>query len=291
MDSQKKVKYLLPAIEVDMGGFPVKQPLPTNKVDQVDPFLLVHHARTQYHDDRPSKTQGIGPHPHRGFSPVTFVIEGEVHHRDSRENNQIAKEGEVQWMHAGAGIVHSERPSEALTARNGVQEIIQIWVNSPSDKKMQEPFYKHLSLDIIPVIISEDKKIKNKIIAGTFRGQKSTIPIQSELLILWGLAEKKGEQTIKIPENFNTMLYLIKGAMKINGYGIVDAESLLVFEKEGDAISMLFTEDSQFLVLSGQAIDESVSQYGPYVMNTQTEILEAIRDYQMGKMGILIESS
>ena len=134
-------------------------------------------------------------------------------------------------------------------------------------------------------------KIKNKIKAGTFRGQKSTIPIQSELLILWGLAEKKGEQTIKIPENFNTMLYLIKGAMKINGYGIVDAESLLVFEKEGDAISMLFTEDSQFLVLSGQAIDESVSQYGPYVMNTQTEILEAIRDYQMGKMGILIESS
>ena len=219
------------------------------------------------------------------------MIEGEIHHRDSRGNNQIAKEGEVQWMHAGAGIVHSERPSEALASRNGVQEIIQIWINSPEDKKMQEPIYRHLSLDIIPEVNSEDKKIKNKIIAGDFNGQKSMIPAQSELLILWGFAEKEGEQTLKIPKEFNAMLYLIKGAMKINGYGIVDAENLVVFENEGDVIAMSFSEDSQFLVLSGQAIDESVSQYGPYVMNTQTEILEAIRDYQMGKMGILIEHS
>lgn len=296
---QKKVKYLLPAVEVDMGGFPVKQPLPTHKVDQVDPFLLVHHARTKYYDDRPAKIQGIGPHPHRGFSPVTFVIEGEIHHRDSRENNQIAKEGEVQWMHAGAGIVHSERPSEALTARNGVQEIIQLWINSPSHKKMQEPYYSHLSLDEIPVIISEDNKIKNKLIAGEFENgigadainHVSATTTESELLILWGFAEKNSEQTIKIPNGFNTMLYLIKGAMKISGYGIVDAENLIVFEDEGDTIEMSFSEDSQFLVLGGQPLNESVSQYGPYVMNTQTEILEAIRDYQMGKMGVLIEHS
>ncbi len=135
MSKLKKVKRLLLATEIDMGGFPVKQALPTQKVDRVDPFLLLHHARTQYYNDRPAKTQGIGPHPHRGFSPVTFVIEGEVHHRDSRENNQIAKEGEVQWMHAGMGIIHSERPSENLAANNGVQEIIQVWINSPADKK------------------------------------------------------------------------------------------------------------------------------------------------------------
>ncbi len=287
----KKVKFLLPAVEVDMGGIPVKQPLPTGKVDQVDPFLLLHHLRIKYYNDRPAKIQGIGPHPHRGFSPVTFVIDGEIHHRDSRGNNQIAKEGEVQWMHAGMGIIHSERPSEALTARNGIQEIIQLWINSPAVNKMNEPFYKHLSEEEIPVIISEDQKIKNKLISGEFEGQKSTIPTQSELLILWGNAEKDGEQTINIPNGFNTMLYLIRGRIRIKEYGIVEAENLMVFENEGDTITVSFSEDSQFLVLCGKPLNESVSQYGPYVMNTQTEIMEAIRDYQMGKMGVLIEHS
>jgi len=289
MSSLKKVTHLLPAIEIDMGGFPVKQPMPTQKVNRVDPFLLLHHARTKYYNDRPARTQGIGPHPHRGFSPVTFVIEGEIHHRDSRGNNQIAKEGEIQWMHAGMGIIHSERPSEALAERNGIQEIIQLWINSPAEKKMKEPYYKYLSKEEIPVITSEDRKIKNKLIAGEFEGKKSAIPTESELLILWGTAEKNGVQTIQIPNDFNTMLYLIKGNMRIKGYGIIDAENLLVFEEEGDSIEMSFSEDSQFLVLSGNPINEKVSQSGPFVMNSQTEILEAMRDYQMGKMGVLIE--
>ena len=289
MNTIKKVKYLLPAVDVDMGGFTVKQPLPSQKVDRVDPFLLLHHARTQYYEDRPAKIQGIGPHPHRGFSPVTFVIEGEVHHRDSRGNNQIAKKGEVQWMHAGMGIIHSERPSENLAARNGIQEIIQLWINSPAENKMKQPFYRHLSKNDIPVILSEDKKINNKLIAGVFENKKSMLPTESELLILWGTSEKNGEQIINIPNGYSAMLYLIKGSIRIKGYGLVEAENLVVFEKEGEAIAMSFSENSQFLLLSGKPIKEKVSQYGPYVMNNQTEIMEAIRDYQMGKMGILIE--
>ncbi len=285
----KKVKKLLPAIEIDMGGFSVKQALPTQKVERVDPFLLLHHARTPYYNDRSAKIQGIAPHPHRGFSPVTFIVEGELHHRDSRGNNQIAKEGEIQWMHAGMGIIHSERPSENLAANNGIQEIIQIWINSPSESKMKVPFYRHLSIGDIPILVSEDKKINNKLIAGEYKGEKSIIPTESDLLILWGISEKNGEQSINIPNEFNTMLYLIKGSMRVTGYGIVDAENLLVFEKEGSTIEMSFYENSQFLLLSGAAIHEKISQSGPFVMNSQTEILEAMRDYQMGKMGILIE--
>ena len=120
----RKVKHILPAEKIDMGGFPVKQALPTQQVQQVDPFLLLHHARVKPIYDRPAKTQGVGPHPHRGFSPVTFVIEGEVHHQDSRGNNQVAKAGEVQWIHTGAGIIHSERPTENLIENKGVQELI-----------------------------------------------------------------------------------------------------------------------------------------------------------------------
>ena len=135
----KTVKYLLSAVEIDMGGFAIKQAFPTNKIQQIDPFLLLHHGKLKYSDSKLAKHQGVGPHPHRGFSPVTFVIEGEVHHRDSRGNNQIAKKGEVQWMHAGAGIIHSERPSQALVEATQIQEIVQLWINSPADKKMTPP--------------------------------------------------------------------------------------------------------------------------------------------------------
>ncbi|MFK5982176.1 MAG: pirin family protein [Flavobacteriaceae bacterium] len=287
----KQVKTLLPSVEIDMGGTPVKQSLPTQKVNRVDPFLLVHHLKIQYFDDRPARIQGIGPHPHRGFSPVTFIIDGEVHHRDSRGNSQIAKKGEVQWMNAGAGIVHSERPSETLAQRNGTQEIIQIWINSPAASKMKEPYYRHLSEEQIQVVISEDQKVKTKIITGEFNGIKSDLPTESELQILWGNAEKNSTETYQISKGLNTMLYLIKGTLRITGYGFVDAENLVIFEEEGDSITVNATEDSQFLLLSGKPLNEKVSQSGPFVMNNQTQILEAMRDYQMGKMGVLIEEN
>jgi redox-sensitive bicupin YhaK (pirin superfamily) len=285
----KKIKYLLPAIEVDMGGFPVKQAIPTQKVQQVDPFLLLHHASVKTKDDRPAKAQGVGPHPHRGFSPVTFVIDGEVHHRDSRGNSQIAKTGDVQWMHAGAGIVHSERPSEALASRSGRQEIIQLWINSPAAQKMQPPEYQYLPESDMPLILSDDGKVRSKLVAGTYGTKHGKIKTQSQLLVLWGSADATGEQTLKIPEGFSSILYLINGSMRLKAYGIVEPETLSVFGPEGDTITMAFQETAQFLLLCGAPIDEDVTQYGPYVMNTQTEILEAMRDYQMGKMGILIE--
>jgi len=285
----KKVKILLPSVEIDMGGTPVKQSLPTQKVNRVDPFLLVHHLKIQYFDDRPARIQGIGPHPHRGFSPVTFIIDGELHHRDSRGNSQIAKAGEVQWMHAGAGIVHSERPSEALAERNGFQEIIQLWINSPAVSKMKQPYYRYISKEQIQVVISEDKKVKTKVIAGEFKEIKSDIPTESDLQVLWGTAQKDGTETFQIPTDYNSMLYLIKGTMRITGYGLVEAENLVIFEEEGNEIILTFSEDSQFLMLSGIPLNEKVSQSGPFVMNNQTQILEAMRDYQMGKMGVLIE--
>ncbi|TVZ28366.1 hypothetical protein JM83_3491 [Gillisia sp. Hel_I_86] len=285
----KKVKFLLPSVKIDMGGFPVKQALPTQKVQQVDPFLLLHHATAKYNKNRPAKHQGVDPHPHRGFSPVTFIIQGEVRHRDSWGNDQVAKAGEVQWMHAGAGIVHSERPSEYLVASSGKQEIIQLWINSPSSKKMQPPEYIYLSKDAMPKFHSEDGKISNKLVAGRYKELRSKLKTQSELLVLWGSAEADGEQRLEIPAGFNSMLYLIKGTMKLKAYGIIEAEHLAVFGEHGNEIEMNFPEDSQFLLLCGKPLDEKVTQHGPYVMNTQTEVLEAMRDYQMGKMGILIE--
>ena len=285
----KQVKYLLPSIPIDMGGFPVKQALPTQKVQQWDPFLLLHHAKVKYSKNRLAKHQGIGPHPHRGFSPVTFIVEGEVHHRDSWGNNQIAKQGEVQWMHAGAGIVHSERPSEDLIAQKGSQEIIQLWINSPAHKKMQPPSYSYVSGEAMTRFSSTDQKITNKLIAGNYGERSGKVVPQSELMVIWGEGKQSGTQKLTIPKGFSSMLYLIKGEMTLKGYGLIEGENLALFEHSGDSIEMTFKQDGQFILLCGKPIDEEVTQSGPYVMNTQTEILEAIRDYQMGKFGILIE--
>lgn len=286
----KSVKVLLPATEIDMGGFPVKQALPKQQLDQVDPFLLLHHARTKYSDKRPARHQGVDPHPHRGFSPVTFVIDGEVQHRDSRGNNQIATKGEVQWIYAGAGIIHSERPSEALLAGTRRQEIVQLWINSPSSQKMVPPQYHYLPRAATTVFRSADEKVTNKLIAGEYLGHKSKIPTQSDLLIIWSEGARDGTMTFEIPPGFNSMLYLIKGQLAIKGYGLVEAENLVVFHPEGSTIELTLKEnDSAFLLLCGRPLNEKVARYGPYVMNTQTEILEAMRDYQMGKMGVLIE--
>lgn len=285
----KKVKYLLPASDVNMGGVIVKQPLPTQHVQQVDPFLLLHHAKFSFTDLAPAKQQGLGPHPHRGFTPVSFVIKGEVHHRDSRGNNQIAKAGEVQWMHAGSGIIHSERPSQALVEENGMHEIIQLWINSPADKKMNQPKYQYVKEEDIPVFASEDGQVQNKLIAGEFNGLRGKIQTESELLILWSKAKSGGTQTFSIPEKFNATIYIISGELRVKGFGKVEEESLIFFENEHTDIEITANADTEFVVLAGVPIDEKVVQQGPFVMNTETQILEAMRDYRMGKMGILIE--
>ncbi|WP_034925329.1 pirin family protein [Gillisia sp. CAL575] len=285
----KDVEYVLPAEKIDMDGFPVKQALPTHKIQQVDPFLLLHHASVKFNKNREARHQGVGPHPHRGFSPVTFIVDGEVRHRDSWGHDQVAKKGEVQWMNAGAGIVHSERPSEDLLQDSARQEIIQLWINSPSSAKMLPPEYTFLSKEAMPLIVSEDKKIETKLIAGTYKDQRGKVTPKSELLVLWVSGKDTGFEQFEIPNDFNCILYLIKGSLFIKGYGIVEAEQLVVYEINGNGIEVTLKQDSQFLLLSGKPIEEKVTQHGPYVMNTQTEVLEAMRDYQMGKMGILIE--
>ena len=286
---KKSVKYLIPAFDINMGGLIIKQALPTNNVNQVDPFLLLHHANFKFTENAPALQQGVGPHPHRGFSPVTFVIDGEVHHRDSRGNNQIAKKGEVQWMNAGAGIVHSERPSQSLSNKNGNQEIIQLWINSPAAKKMSPPSYQYLGVSDIPMFYSSNKLVQNKLIAGNYNDQNGQIVSDSEMIILWSEAKEQGVETYTIDKRYNSMIYLIKGEISVSGFGMVEAKSLVVYENDGSEIEITAKTDAQYLLLSGIPLNEKLVQQGPFVMNSETEILEAMRDYQMGKMGILIE--
>ena len=173
--------------------------------------------------------------------------------------------------------------------RQGHQEIVQLWINSPAHKKMIPPTYSYVSNEAMTRFSSEDQKINNKLIAGNYGELSGKVVPQSELLVIWGHGEQGGTQQLTIPKGFSSMLYLIKGDITLKGYGLIEGENLAIFDHEGDVIDISFKEDGQFILLCGKAIDEVVTQSGPYVMNTQTEILEAMRDYQMGKFGILIE--
>lgn len=272
-----------------MGGIPIRQPLPTHHVEQVDPFLLLHHHYGIIEPNTNPKQVGVGPHPHRGFSPVTFIFKGDVHHRDSRGNDAIVQAGGVQWMNAGMGVIHSERPSDELAAKGGEQEIIQLWINTPGALKLQQPAYFSINNEDIPTIFSDDKKVSIKVVAGEWKDKRGFMGASSPLLILEVLMEQDGQYCFPVDETYNLMVYNMDARVFVDGFGIVDDKYLIWFQNNGSEVTIKAQGKTRLLILAGKPIDEPVTSYGPFVMNTQTEIMQAIRDYQMGKMGILIE--
>lgn len=285
----RKVSHLLYAHPYDMGGLPIRQPFPSVKVDQIDPFLLLHHADVKVPTHVKPEHAGVGPHPHRGFSPVTFIFKGGVHHRDSRGNNSVVYEGGAQWTNAGMGIIHSERPPHNIHDIGGRQEIIQLWINAPASRKMDQPSYFPVQRDEAPKYVSDDKLVSMSVFAGNFLGVNGPIPSNSPVNAATLYMKQGGTITIPLPANHNAVIYLLDGKLNIEGYGLTEALHAVVFYRDGEGISFSAIEDTRILVLSGEPLEEEVVSHGPFVMNNQTQILEAMRDYQMGKMGVLIE--
>ncbi|GIV36530.1 MAG: hypothetical protein KatS3mg032_0909 [Cyclobacteriaceae bacterium] len=285
----RSVSRLLYAHLVDMGGMPVRQPLPAAGVEQVDPFLLLHHANLKAPAHIEPRYAGIGPHPHRGFSPVTFIFKGGVHHRDSRGNNSVIYEGGAQWMNAGRGIIHSERPPADIHERGGVQELIQLWINTPARHKMDQPMYFPVPAENVPEIKSPDNRVTIRLFAGDLMNKKGPVPVQTGIIAATLLLQPSGRLTIPLPETHNVLLYLLDGEVNIETYGKTEGLNLVVFENDGQGIAIEAHKPTRALLLGGEPLNEEVVSYGPFVMNNQTQILEAMRDYQMGKMGVLIE--
>lgn len=281
------IKNIIPSRKINMGGHILEQPLPNHKVEQVDPFLLIHHAEFVYEGNQRSKDVGIGGHPHRGFSPVTFIFQGDVRHQDSFGNDVVVKAGGTQWMHAGKGIVHSERPSEELAQKGGMQEMIQFWVNTPAKYKMEKAYYLPLSEEDTPSINGEGYTVG--VVAGKYENVIGPAKTFSPMVLLRGKVDADSLVEIKTNPNYNTLVYLLDGQVEINGETSY-RKDLIHFSNEGDLIRIKAQKDTRFILLSGEPIGEDVTSYGPFVMNTQTEILEAMRDAQMGKMGVLIEN-
>ena len=282
----RSVSHILESSIIDMGSFQVKQPLPTQKVPQISPFLLLHHFG-------PIKVEpgfdpiDLGPHPHRGFEPVTFLYQGGIRHKDSLGNEGILEAGDIQWMTAGRGIIHSERASDSFMENGGTIEGIQLWVNLPAQDKMTKPKYQEIRKNDIPVIA--ETKVTHRLISGQWNGQKGIVNTFSPMIIIQTSILSGGKTQIPIPENFNACIYILSGEITLNDNFDYSAGKMIYFTNRGDGIGIEGLADTEILVLCGEPIEEPLAQYGPFVMNSQTEIMEAMRDYQMGKMGFYID--
>jgi len=287
--SNRSVKALLYAKEYPMGNIRVRQPFPSHYVDYPDPFLLLHHADLPIPQDFNPKHDGVGPHPHRGFSPVTFIFKGGVHHRDSFGNSSVITAGGVQWMNAGRGIIHSERPPVNIHELGSRQEIIQLWVNTPAKFKMDTPQYHPASAAEITVYSDPKGLWTLHSVAGSFMGMKGPVPTLLDVNAATLNTRSGAEIQVEVPENHTVILYILDGKVQVPGYGSAEGHHAILFKNDGSHVAITVDDDSRMLLLSGAPINEPMASHGPFVMNNETQLLEAMRDYQMGKMGVLIE--
>lgn len=286
--SLKNIHKFVESPLVNMGPIRLRQPLPTNGIENVDPFLLLHHYGP-YAISEFNNPFDLGPHPHRGFEPITLLFKGEQLHRDSLGNESIVRAGDVQWTTAGRGIIHAEGPTQEFVKKGGDLEGIQLWLNLPAKDKMMPAAYQHVTKNQIPTICNDDKSIVLKVVAGTQKEALGLIKTQTDVNVFTLKARSKGNINIDIPSNHNSLVYLLDGEILVNDSKTLKkgTHQMATFSQEGNAIRITSISESNVLVLSGEPINEKIKQYGPYVMNTQTEIMEALRDYNQGKMGYL----
>lgn len=267
-------------------GFPVRNLFPSNDLDRaVDPFLMLDYAGPQYFSptDHP---RGVGEHPHRGFETVTIVYEGVVAHRDSAGNAGVIGPGDVQWMTAASGIVHEEFHDQEFARQGGTLHAIQLWVNLPRASKMAAPGYQTILNGAIPAI-DLDGHGSLRVIAGSYLGHRG--PARTVTAIqLYDLQLKAGGcVSLTVPDGDNSSIFVLQGRVSVNASPEAGEAELIVFERNGSQIMIEAQADSRLLVMSGTPIDEPIARYGPFVMNTKAELIQAVQDYQAGKMGHL----
>jgi redox-sensitive bicupin YhaK (pirin superfamily) len=267
-------------------GFPVRSLFTYQSGPAVSPFLLLDYAGP--YDFEPSAApRGVEEHPHRGFETVTIVYQGELEHRDSAGNQGAIGPGDVQWMTAASGVVHEEFHSRRFTQQGGAFEVVQLWVNLPANMKMSPPKYQEIRNQQIPTVTLPKGAGAVRVIAGEFNGTRGPANTFTPVY-LWDMRLKAGHTTeVEIPEGYTTAVVVQRGAVQLSGSEPLKAVDLALLTRSGDRVAISVEEDATLLLLAGQPIDEPIVAQGPFVMNTREQIVEAIRDYQAGRMGQL----
>ena len=288
VEKTNQVKVYQPGSQHVVGdGFHVRNLFPSNDLDrELSPFIMLDYAGPTFYPatDTP---RGVGEHPHRGFETVTIVYQGIVAHRDSTGNSGVIGPGDVQWMTAASGIVHEELHEKEWAKRGGTLQAIQLWVNLPKSSKMSAPGYQTIVNDQIPVVQLKGGAGSLRVIAGSVGGAKGPArtftPIE-----LYDLRLRAGHSMpLQILDGYHVGLLILSGQASVEGSHRLTEAELAVFTSTGEPITIIAEEDATILVMAGEAIDEPVARYGPFVMNTKAELVQAVNDYQAGKMGHL----
>jgi quercetin 2,3-dioxygenase len=266
------------------AGFIVRRPFPTQGLDLVDPFLLLDEMGPV--DYGPGEAVGAPDHPHRGFETITYMLEGQFEHEDSAGHKGVLRPGDVQWMTAGAGIVHSEMPSREIRDKGGRVHGFQIWVNLPAKLKMTRPRYQEVAGSEIPQAASADGRARVRVVAGEALGVNAVIDTYIPIVYQDWTLEAQADVTLALAREQQALAYVFQGSALVGNEGKAVREGQLALFGPGDAVRLRGAEGGgRLLLLAGVPTGEPVARYGPFVMNTQEEIVQAVRDYQSGKMG------
>ncbi|WP_424494002.1 pirin family protein [Salinimicrobium sp. GXAS 041] len=258
-------------------------PMPTRSLEMIDPFLFLNHHGPQKYQPH-NNGLPFGPHPHRGMETVTFILDGDIAHKDSGGNKSVIESGGVQWMTAGSGLIHAEVSSDKFKEEGGDLEILQLWVNLPADKKMTPPAYKGLQKDKIPMHSMDDGKVAAQVVSGNLNGTEGAFETMTNINLSTIFFEEGGVFRTEIPKENNILCYVIKGEIKINGE-IIGPLNLVEFNNDGDELHIESLSDATLLFGHATPFNEPVVARGPFVMNSMEEIEQAYEDYQNGKLG------
>jgi redox-sensitive bicupin YhaK (pirin superfamily) len=286
MADTRQVTQVIDSVRTLEGaGFMVRRPFPTAGLDHLDPFLLLDEMGPM--ELGPGQAEGAPDHPHRGFETVSYVLDGEMVHADSQGNAGRLAAGDVQWMTAGDGVVHSEMPSERMQREGGRMHGFQIWVNLPARDKRMRPRYQEVPAAGIPTATSpleqDGGKTRVRVIAGESLGKKAVIDTRTPIAYLHFTLAPGARHTQALPAGFNVIAYVFRGSVTTGGKRVSDGQ-LAVFGP-GETIELAADEPTELLLLGGAPIREPVARYGPFVMNTRAELEQAFADFRSGRMG------
>ncbi len=264
-------------------GFPVRSMFSyQSHGKQLSPFLLLDYAGPAEFaaGDHPP---GVGSHPHRGFETVTIVYKGEVEHRDSAGKGGVIGPGDVQWMTAGAGILHEEFHSDSFTQSGGALEMVQLWVNLPAKDKMAAPGYQAIVSNDIPIVALPNDTGTLRVIAGDYDGHAGPAHTFTPMHV-WDLKLKQGSTNeFLLPDGWNSALIVLHGTVLVNGNSVASEAQMVLLDRVGITVSVKADTDAVVLLLSGEPIEEEIVGHGPFVMNTRAEIIQAIDDFNSGR--------
>lgn len=283
----RSITAVVPAVRtVEGGGFVVRRSFPTGRLDMVDPFLLLDHMGPV--DYAPGEAVGAPDHPHRGFETVTYVLEGDWEHADSAGNSGYLKPGSVQWMTAGSGVVHSEMPAASVQRDGGRVHGLQLWVNLPAADKMTPPRYQDIGPEEIPDV-EPSPGVRARVVAGEMFGARGPVQTHSPIVYVHVTLQPGASVDVPIPSGQEAAAYVIAGSVRVGEAGAAPEASLIVFDGAKGAVRLDAPDENEsptdVLVIAGTPLREPVARYGPFVMNTKDQIIQAFEDYQSGRMG------